>query len=140
MSAWGNRKSGEVFPMVRVSDCHASKKGYPHLSADHHSGRSGSFQVKKQSERYFLFFTVYTSGPWNSRFMGVCTVNSSFNNIFQDFMKREMLLLWSFQDIHPFEKIWIGSTQTFQERYKKNKQIEFVFLENQLRLHTLSSV
>ena len=55
-------------------------------------------------------------------------------------MKREMLPLWSFQDIHHFEKIWIGSTQTFQERYKKNKQIEFVFLENQLRLHTLSSI
>ena len=71
--------------------------------------------------------------------MGVCTVNSSFNNIFPDFMKREMLLLWSFQDIRHSEKIWIGSTQTFQERYKKNKQIEFVFLENQLRLHTLSS-
>lgn len=47
MSARGNRKSGEVFPMVRVSDCHTSKKGYPHLSADHHSGRSGSIQVKK---------------------------------------------------------------------------------------------
>ena len=120
MSAWGNRKSGEVFPMVWVPDCHTSKKGYPHLSADHHSGRSWPIQVKDRAFRkIFSFFTVYTSGPWNSRFMGVCTVNSSFNHIFLDFMKREMLLLWSFQDIHHFEKIWIGSTQTFQERYKE---------------------
>lgn len=103
-------------------------------------GGLGLFRYKICQKKYFLFFSLYTPGPWISRFMGVCTVNSSFNNIFPDFMKREMLLLWSFQDILHFEKIWIGSTQTFQERYKKNKQIEFVFLENQLRLHTLSSI
>lgn len=73
-------------------------------------------------------------------FVVICIVNFSFYEIFLDFMKREMLLLWSFQDIHHFEKIWIGSIQIFQERYKKCKQIDLLyFLENQLRFHTLSS-
>ena len=135
MSARGNRKSGEVFPMVRVSDCHTSKKGYPHLSADHHSGRSGSIQVKnyqKDAKDYFnpfVYLCLCTPEPWNWMFMVTCIVNSSFyNKIFLDFMKRGMLLLWSFQDIHHFEKIWIGSIQIFQERYKKCKQKDLLYI------------